>query len=241
MISHIHRSFELVPGLRRWSYYCFYCLQATLVLLPKVADDYSRARHLRRQRRAGAGSDEPGQRPPLPAPESNTARMEGEDVKFCRMAVAIFEQIKLKASQRCADVVRQFLEKWARPREERAKEQTNSSRPAHASNGDIPSSNEQPPPVALTPSSVAPTTDTAARSVNPSDGSSISTCSPGVSLDGLQAELYGAIYGHGAADGGSLSHNPYFYGIEGFGDGSYAEGNGNVQVFDGEPYPAWFS
>jgi hypothetical protein len=39
MIVHIHQLFTLAPSLRRWSYYCFYCLQATLVLLMKLTDE----------------------------------------------------------------------------------------------------------------------------------------------------------------------------------------------------------
>ncbi|EXA28691.1 hypothetical protein FOVG_19718 [Fusarium oxysporum f. sp. pisi HDV247] len=101
-IRHIHKLFSLAPGLRRWSYYCFYCLQSTLVLLLKVADDqYSRNRQ---QRRAG---NQPSSLSPL---ESDPGRAE-EDRKLCQLAVEVFESIKLKSSQRCADVVRQFLHK----------------------------------------------------------------------------------------------------------------------------------
>jgi hypothetical protein len=31
--------FEAAPWLKRWRYYCYYCLQATLVLLTKVIDE----------------------------------------------------------------------------------------------------------------------------------------------------------------------------------------------------------
>jgi hypothetical protein len=41
MIVHIHELFMLAPSLRRWSYYCFYCLQATLVLFTKITDEPS--------------------------------------------------------------------------------------------------------------------------------------------------------------------------------------------------------
>jgi hypothetical protein len=39
MVVHIHQLFRLAPSLRRWSYYCFYCLQATLVLLMRITDE----------------------------------------------------------------------------------------------------------------------------------------------------------------------------------------------------------
>ncbi|OBT81483.1 hypothetical protein VE02_09266, partial [Pseudogymnoascus sp. 03VT05] len=39
MIRHIYSSFKAVPDLRKWTYYCFYCLQATLTLLIKLVDE----------------------------------------------------------------------------------------------------------------------------------------------------------------------------------------------------------
>lgn len=78
MIRHIHRTFELAPGLRRWSYYCCYCLQAILILLPELVEDNHQPHH-------GHVIDHP----------QTTLN-------------------KDKASQKCADVVRQFLGKWSR-------------------------------------------------------------------------------------------------------------------------------
>ncbi|KAK3900157.1 hypothetical protein C8A05DRAFT_36205 [Staphylotrichum tortipilum] len=176
MISHIHQCFELEPALRRWSYYCFYCLQATLVLLPKVADDYTTASH----DRPNGVNDTPA--PPPPAaldPTNNTdSAAAAADSTACRLAVEIFAQIRLKASQRCADLVRQFLEKWTavRPRDDRRSNpllEQHHARTAH--------------PAHLPP-----------RPQPPSPTHS-GTASPGVlSLDGLQAELYGALYGTAA-------------------------------------------
>ncbi|OJJ82586.1 uncharacterized protein ASPGLDRAFT_59563 [Aspergillus glaucus CBS 516.65] len=39
IILHVHGLFEAAPCLMRWRYYCYYCLQATLVLLMKVIDE----------------------------------------------------------------------------------------------------------------------------------------------------------------------------------------------------------
>lgn len=39
IILHIHDLFQAAPNLRRWRYYCYYCLQATLVLLIKLIDE----------------------------------------------------------------------------------------------------------------------------------------------------------------------------------------------------------
>ncbi|KAJ5662653.1 uncharacterized protein N7477_010269 [Penicillium maclennaniae] len=39
IILHVHGLFEAAPCLRQWRYYCYYCLQATLVLLMKVIDE----------------------------------------------------------------------------------------------------------------------------------------------------------------------------------------------------------
>ncbi|RVX74754.1 hypothetical protein B0A52_01031 [Exophiala mesophila] len=39
IILHIHGLFQVAPNLRRWRYYCYYCLQATLVLLIKLVDE----------------------------------------------------------------------------------------------------------------------------------------------------------------------------------------------------------
>lgn len=39
IILHVHGLFQAAPNLRRWKYYCFYCLQATLVLLVTLVDE----------------------------------------------------------------------------------------------------------------------------------------------------------------------------------------------------------
>ncbi|KAH8801443.1 fungal-specific transcription factor domain-containing protein [Xylogone sp. PMI_703] len=39
MISYIHRIFELAPSVRKWSYYCYYCLQAMLPILAKIINE----------------------------------------------------------------------------------------------------------------------------------------------------------------------------------------------------------
>ncbi|EXJ71188.1 uncharacterized protein A1O5_06182 [Cladophialophora psammophila CBS 110553] len=98
MVKHIHHIFRLAPSLRRWSYYCFYCLQAILVLLTKIiADDNA-----------------PCARPPSherASSEANRLAEAATDMSCCEIGIRIFEQIELKASQRCAEVVRRFLDK----------------------------------------------------------------------------------------------------------------------------------
>ena len=81
MVLHIHDIFQQAPSLSRWSYYCYYCLQATLVLLMRVLDE----------------------------PSFEKA---ATTIIICEKSVQIFEQIELKASKRCADVVRYVLGEW---------------------------------------------------------------------------------------------------------------------------------
>lgn len=81
MVLHIHDIFQQAPSLSRWSYYCYYCLQATLVLLMRVLEE-----------------------PTL----DETAII----ARICETSVHIFEQIELKASKRCAEVVRHVLDQW---------------------------------------------------------------------------------------------------------------------------------
>jgi hypothetical protein len=85
MVLHIHDIFQKAPSLSRWSYYCYYCLQATLVLLMRVLDE------------------------PTLEKAATTA-------SICETSVQIFEQIELKASKRCADIVRYVLDEWNKGR-----------------------------------------------------------------------------------------------------------------------------
>ncbi|KIW99996.1 uncharacterized protein Z518_10924 [Rhinocladiella mackenziei CBS 650.93] len=102
MISHIHELFTLAPSLRRWSYYCFYCLQATLVLLTKLTEDDNECRE--NQRRSS---------PPIQDLELRNQSESRRDLKsFCHLSIGIFEQIELKAANRCVQVVRKFLNRW---------------------------------------------------------------------------------------------------------------------------------
>jgi hypothetical protein len=101
MIRHIAALFQLAPHLRAWSYYCFYCLQATLVILPKLASEDHIARN------------SPHSIDATNKKLQSTDRPEN-DWEVCNHAVRVFEQIELKASQRCAEVVKQYLIKWKR-------------------------------------------------------------------------------------------------------------------------------
>lgn len=104
MINHIHRLFKMAPNLRRWSYYCFYCLQATLILLASLID-----------------VERAGRRTPGCATTTQDNQSAKDIQTFteealkagCELSIAIFEQIELKAARRCAEVVRRFLGKWA--------------------------------------------------------------------------------------------------------------------------------
>ncbi|KAH7109204.1 fungal-specific transcription factor domain-containing protein [Dactylonectria macrodidyma] len=247
MIRHIYSLFALAPGLRRWSYYCFYCLHATLVILPKVADDYHRSRH-RQQSSANDLSN------PQPSVEVDRRTSE-EDRRLCRLAIDIFDQIELKASQRCADVVRQFLDKWTRPRPEKNRTgsdalQTSSSLD-HRGMQQVSSSTR--PISALEPSTASLLTlERPVISNDDGGGASISTgtgrgrpsgtesvcsvdgsssTSPVVSLNGLQAELYDAFYGNGLDDGFDFGQQPCFFGAE-------VSGNGALELgMDGSWHP----
>lgn len=39
IILHVNHLFKAAPSLKCWRYYCFYCLQATLVLLARIIDE----------------------------------------------------------------------------------------------------------------------------------------------------------------------------------------------------------
>ncbi|EEU33338.1 uncharacterized protein NECHADRAFT_89550 [Fusarium vanettenii 77-13-4] len=174
-IRHIHKLFILAPGLRRWSYYYFYCLQSTLVLLLKVADD----QHSRNRQQRHAGN-QPSSLSPL---ESDPGRAE-EDRKLCQLAVEVFESIKLKASQRCADIMRQFLHKRSSPtRRERGQ---GLSPPLSLLSGQHESAHDGASP--STTKDRLPGAERV-RSVDGSDNTS-----PQVSLNGLHVDLFDAFY-----------------------------------------------
>ena len=117
MISHIHALFSLAPSLRRWSYYCFYCLQSTLVLLTKMIEEDN-------------GSNV-GQTASPPATQDSVSRTEtkerGDLVGFCELSMKIFDQIELEAARRCARVVRKFLDRWEN--RQRKRKQRNQGKP----------------------------------------------------------------------------------------------------------------
>ncbi|KAF9699532.1 hypothetical protein EKO04_002477 [Ascochyta lentis] len=193
MIMHIHRSFELAPGLRRWSYYCFYCLQATLILLPQSADD-----------------------------------RDGVDDLFCARAVEVFEQIKLKASQRCADVVRQYLRKRAKAQQKQmqgtATQHTDDANHILRSSRSV-SALQRPDPATIM--SYAPTgqDQSYGNVADEMQGSVFNAASllsfddgnaswPSVSPTTFQTEMYGALYNIDPNDDFHLG--PYFFGTGGF-------------------------
>lgn len=192
MINHIHRSFQIAPGLRRWSYYCFYCLQAILVLLPQTDGDK-------------AAND-----------------------LLCTRAVEVFEQIKLKASQRCAEVVRHYLRR-------RAKSRTKRPKPDNAASHVFVTDEDLQAPVSTNPASVQqqaePTEPMSGQgqdfgnSVIATNDNGHNTASvfslddsiswPPISPNALQTEMYGALYNIDPIDDFYLGHQPYFFGTEG--------------------------
>ncbi|KAH9207575.1 fungal-specific transcription factor domain-containing protein [Leptodontidium sp. 2 PMI_412] len=118
MISHIHALFSLAPSLRRWSYYCFYCLQSTLVLLTSMIEEDN-------------GRNASQTAASLPATQDTVSRTEtkerGDLLSFCELSMKIFHQIELEAAKRCARVVRKFLDRWES--RQRKRKQRNQGKP----------------------------------------------------------------------------------------------------------------
>ncbi|KAM6529342.1 hypothetical protein FALCPG4_007481 [Fusarium falciforme] len=194
-IRHIHKLFTLAPGLRRWSYYCFYCLQSTLVLLLKVADD----QHSRNRQQRHAGN-QPSSLSPL---ETDPGRAE-EDRKLCQLAVEVFESIKLKASQRCADVVRQFLHK-------RSSATRRERRPELSPSSSLMSGHHESAHYGASPSTTKerPRGSERVGSVDGSDNTS-----PQVSLSGLHVDLFDAFYSNDLSQDFNLDPQQAFFGHE---------------------------
>ncbi|KAI9154777.1 transcriptional regulatory protein [Paramyrothecium foliicola] len=190
MIRHIHKLFILAPGLRRWSYYCFYCLQATLVLLHKVADD----QHSRRRQRHAQNQ-----------PESHSSFDAGretveEDRKICQLAFEVFEFIKLKASQRCADVVRQFLDKTSSASRRARGPELSTPSSLISGHAGLPQNVHSFPNTRDRPSG--------AESVGSVEGSS--STSPPISLNGLHDDLFDAFYRSDMGPAFNFSHSQPF-------------------------------
>jgi hypothetical protein len=223
MIRHIAALFELVPHLRAWSYYCFYCLQAALVILPKLAGE----NHLSRISRRSVDGDDGSH---------STHRQPENDWEVCNLAVRVFEQIELKASQRCAEVVKQFLNKWKHVKP------TGSPRLMASKKGsDVHQTqtlwNRTKPRDDLVdcPDIIPSPKDPGSRLANEPhglleeygtlhfdgvDGGGITRTSP-ASLTGLRDELYGAFYSHnGPENPGSAGQLYAFDEDHGFMDSS---------------------
>ncbi len=102
MVAHIHQIFTIAPSLRQWSYYCFYCLQATLVLLTRLIDDDGQSTFPCIQ------GTEVG--------DSDGSEDQHNLQYYCQLSIDIFELLKLKAAERCAQVVQSFLGRWEKSR-----------------------------------------------------------------------------------------------------------------------------
>ena len=182
MIIHIHRSFEVAPGLRRWSYYTFYCLHAILVLLPRT-DDHNAA-----------------------------------DDLMCMRAVEVFEQIRLKASQRCAEVVRQYLRRRTKSRAKRQKHGDVNHRAVDA--GEDTHDTFADPTLAQQQTGMAHFNAGRMQENSHDMGRALgldnSISWPSISPTALQSEMYGALYSVDPTDDFCLGHQPYFFGAAGF-------------------------
>lgn len=132
-----------------------------------------------------------------------------EDRMLCDLAVEVFECMKLKASQRCADVVRRFLDKWGPEKIMNGSgtpQASSSTRRRSAIEHSTHSSLQVDHPVVRTfeeesdsiPADTARTGPSGVESGRRVDGSS--STSPQISLNGLQAELYGALYSNNLDD-----------------------------------------
>ncbi|VUC22716.1 unnamed protein product [Clonostachys rosea] len=195
MIRHIYKLFETAPRLRRWSYYCFYCLQATLVLLPKVAESH----YIRRNVHHVHGS-----------PCSCQWSKYRQDWKICSLSFKIFEMIDLKASQTCGEAVRRFLKGWEIPdtgecphniclvnSEGGGELQSHSASLTSAIRPDrfhkLPGTNDLfSSPLDKSSQSHAPLADS--EGISRVDDPLAIVSSP-ISLSGIQVELYEALYG----------------------------------------------
>lgn len=252
MIRHIYTLFTLAPTLRCWSYYCFYCLQAILVILLKVADDQHRSRR-HQPRNTGELSHL------QPSVGSDRDTME-EDRMLCNLAVEVFERMKLKASQRCADVVRRFLDKWGPEnimngsdalhsrsslKQCGTLQASSSIRRRSAIEHSTQSSLQLDHPVVRNveeesvsiPAGTARTGPSGAESARSVDGSS--STSPQVSLNGLQAELYGALYSNDLDDlnaGFHFGEQSCLFGAEAPGDCALGLGMDDTTDGSWSPY-----
>lgn len=120
MILHIHESLEQTPSLRRWMYYCFYCIHASLCLLLKITDVDSQSL---------PSQDLDNQLHTLLEVDSKPNKTTTSDLRgLCELSIQVFKRIDLKASQRCAEVVRCVLDRWDNQKLERHDENTHQSR-----------------------------------------------------------------------------------------------------------------
>ncbi|KAH6954214.1 hypothetical protein DER45DRAFT_615545 [Fusarium avenaceum] len=233
MIRHIHRLLTLAPHLRRWTYYCFYCLQAVLAILPQVTNDHRRTQIRKRDEAdISTGSHEVNK------------ETDEDDRKLCNLAIEIFEQIKLKASQRCADVIRHYLNTW-----ESKQARNGTSAPAHDSSHSFGNgAGQQSLPSTSTPLSSldrsqasdheteASCLSSDAAQARPGDSCIVESVScsdltpPCVSLSEFQAQLYSAFYGN-PNDGFDFDQQSSFSGLETL--GGYTVRSNTIGTQDG--------
>lgn len=102
MISHIHELFSLAPSLRRWSYYCFYCLQSTLVLLAKLTEEDTRI----------SQNQDMSPSTGLNSTLCKDSKVQQDLLSLCKLSIIIFHQIELEAAKCCAQLVQKFLDRW---------------------------------------------------------------------------------------------------------------------------------
>ncbi|KAH6643575.1 fungal-specific transcription factor domain-containing protein [Boeremia exigua] len=150
-------------------------------------------------------------------PQSND--FSPEDDTACLHAVEIFEKIPLKASQRCAEVVRQYLRRRVQSKAKRqrvhvAHDATSTdANPPEPLYTDEVSAQVQAPE--LQDLSRSPTRDNSHHSGGVSNlENSLSWTS--VSPNTLQTEMYSALYSHDLTNDFYSGHQQYFFGSTGF-------------------------
>ncbi|KAF4986349.1 hypothetical protein FGRMN_10876 [Fusarium graminum] len=175
----------------------------TLLILFRVVDGQHGSRRCRREKSNDSMS--------LKRVDHETIE---DDEYLCYLAVEVFDLIKLKASQRCADVVRCFLDKWGAERTMNDKDapRTDNTRPTNFE------MQQAPPPAVEFPFPVEHSSSLdnehwnslSVESVESSDSTSSS-----ISLGGLQEELHQAFY-HNLDNDLSFSQQPPLISIEDF-------------------------
>ncbi|KAI6749358.1 hypothetical protein HG530_015197 [Fusarium avenaceum] len=204
-----------------------------LAILPQVTNNYRRTQMRKRDEASiSAGSHEVNR------------ETDKDDRKLCNLAIEIFEQIKLKASQRCADVIRHYLNTW-----ESKQTRNGTSAASHDSSNSFGDGARQQSlsstsaPLSSLDRSQASDHETEASCLSsdaaqarPGDSCIVESVScsdltpPCVSLSEFQAQLYSAFYGN-PNDGFDFDQQSSFPGLETL--GGYTARSNTIGTQDG--------